>query len=309
MLQGTQLFQLFGLFQRRRRPGRQIAARNPAGRRKSPDVNNRPRLPDWSVRGDTESGSAKSKSPGHSDPSRTFTRFGSLRSASAGNSVAAVAMSSPPDRCSPAADQAVDNLRLNLRLIALHVDDDIDHPPPDRAPPRRCDPCRSDGSARSSRSASQTAAAPRRSADHPSPRSLPAPRAHKSARSTTCWTSGFPVSEARILAGKRVEPKRAGMTTVAAKADPLFTQIGASGPTFNCRANLPAMPGGVKFPAAIQPTLGGAGRIARSRKGRKVSKEEIEFFLSHSGSLCLYAQVFRSSASRAISAATMLPTI
>ena len=34
--------------------------------------------------------------------------------------------------------------------------------------------------------------------------------------STTCWTSGLPVSAARILAGKRVDPKRAGMTTVAA---------------------------------------------------------------------------------------------
>src|ERR1039457_7020655 len=46
--------------------------------------------------------------------------------------------------------------------------------------------------------------------------------AQRRTRSTTCWTSGMPVSEARILAGKRVDPKRAGITTVAAKVEPLF---------------------------------------------------------------------------------------
>src|SRR5436190_16227608 len=45
-------------------------------------------------------------------------------------------------------------------------------------------------------------------------------RVHFRTRSTTCCTSGRPVSEARILAGKRVDPKRAGITTIAAKVAP-----------------------------------------------------------------------------------------
>jgi hypothetical protein len=41
---------------------------------------------------------------------------------------------------------------------------------------------------------------------------------HFRARSTTCWISGLPVSDARTLAGNRVEPNRAGMTTAAVKS-------------------------------------------------------------------------------------------
>src|SRR5438552_6725690 len=38
--------------------------------------------------------------------------------------------------------------------------------------------------------------------------------------STTCWTRGFPVSAAIIFPGNRLDAKRAGMTTVAAKVGP-----------------------------------------------------------------------------------------
>ena len=46
------------------------------------------------------------------------------------------------------------------------------------------------------------------------------------ARSTTCCTSGLPVALATILPGKRVEEKRAGITAIAAKADPSTTNPG-----------------------------------------------------------------------------------
>jgi hypothetical protein len=46
------------------------------------------------------------------------------------------------------------------------------------------------------------------------------------ARSTTCCTSGLPVALATILPGKRVDEKRAGITAIAAKADPSTTNPG-----------------------------------------------------------------------------------
>ncbi len=57
-----------------------------------------------------------------SSTTTTFTRFGSAGSASAANGVAAVAISAAPlsSRCTNASMVS----RLNLRLIALHVDDD-----------------------------------------------------------------------------------------------------------------------------------------------------------------------------------------
>src|ERR1700683_3680008 len=55
------------------------------------------------------------------------------------------------------------------------------------------------------------------------------------ARSTTCWTRGLPVEEATILPGKRVEEKRAGITPIAAKADPQTAWLRS---TPNCGARI-----------------------------------------------------------------------
>src|SRR5439155_25697251 len=54
-------------------------------------------------------------------------------------------------------------------------------------------------------------------------------------RSTTCCTRGLPVSAAIIFPGKRVDAKRAGMTTVAAKVGLGERRFGS---TSNCGATV-----------------------------------------------------------------------
>src|SRR5580658_9059382 len=75
------------------------------------------------------------------------------------------------------------------------------------------------------------------------------------ARSTTCCTSGLPVALATILPGKRVEEKRAGITAIAAKADPRTIN---SGQLITAERGYDEVWGCVKKTSATNPVSGDA---------------------------------------------------
>ena len=110
-------------------------------------------------------------------------------------------------------DRQVDRRGRNLRLVALHVDEDID------VRQLAGDFGHAVGAAGAVGAGQLDLAAERRGRrrrfprSRP-PRSTPLGRVARDAASYVCWISGLPVSASSSLRGSRVEASRAGMTIV-----------------------------------------------------------------------------------------------
>ena len=160
-------------------------------------------------------------------------------------------------------DQRVDHVRLDLRLVALDVDDDRRPLNPPATSATRSVPLWWAGEVITTVVPNGRRAAAIRSSSVATITSRT--RRHPRTRSTTCCTSGRPVSAARILAGNRVDPYRAGMTTTALKAGAQPTPAFGPGQRFVSVTSENRMPAVVGRSA--RPRAGRRGCVARPERG------------------------------------------